>query len=627
MVSVLSGFLSSTLWRVVGGSDSRPGQDSKPGAGVRSDGQSRIRRMFSGLDARRPRFTRKSVPSIHDSIRENKRIKNTPFSGFDEFLKTKKREEIENSDLKQTHGENGNRGQENEPELVIFDASSLTDVTFRSSMLSARSPGEMLEKSSATSVSDIDDDPNFLSDFDRSRILVSKRMPTAGVPQRLSCTDRITTSSPICSLSSQRISEHKSDVPGNLCSSDKHRKERPLFNCTPGQVKNRSTMESRCIGDHQHVFDARAVTSNISPANQVTVNSARVDSISPINIATAGNYGARNGLEASARQCVSVGRVNRFDSCGGSDCVKLHTLAMSTANTTKGNDMKRTTTSQTRSEEIEGSFVPSLVTCQSDNNKESPSLRMECDGEVSNNGKSGYGSVSTIPPSVSSVSLPVAFREDIRAYDIYQIPPHPTPGAHYSRLPSAPPTLTDSDSDPDDVRLRQGIRKRKRRISGRRGEKRYREGEETDEEEGAVGLDDITIYSSPSLEDYTNRISVMHRLSSAVDIQDDRVSSSPSSGNSQRRVSFSPGTPHHHLQHSHTYLSTPNTASLPPTNPPSKQTSTNSGDDVSDSSSSNDDDDDNDDHNDDDDDDEASTVVPDDFDDETDSDIEVLVQS
>ncbi|XP_064087904.1 nucleoprotein TPR-like isoform X2 [Macrobrachium nipponense] len=240
----------------------------------------------------------------------------------------------------------------------------------------------------------------------------------------------------------------------------------------------------------------------------------------------------------------------------------------------------------------------------------------------------------------------VGYREDIRAFDIYQITPHvPSSEAHYSRLPAALSPLTDSsssssssDSDPDDARKRQqGLRKRKRKIPSRReeeGEKRQREGEsdeEASEEGGPSGLENVTVYTSPFLEDYTNRIAAVLQTITEKGERTQQPSAFSSSSSSSSSSSTCRGSPHSQRRVSFSFgTSEPSTSSTIPRNStttntpsPSSSSSKHKGrDDEGDVHMDDDDDDD-------DEDDEASTVVPDDFhdDDDTDSDIEILGQS
>ncbi|XP_042236403.1 uncharacterized protein LOC121875778 isoform X2 [Homarus americanus] len=183
----------------------------------------------------------------------------------------------------------------------------------------------------------------------------------------------------------------------------------------------------------------------------------------------------------------------------------------------------------------------------------------------------------------------VGCREDIRDFDIYKIT-QPVGQGQYSRLPSL---ATQSDSDTDEgAGVHEGLRKRKRRNPEARdaGErKRYRE--EEDEEDAMMALEATTLLLPSPLQ-------LQERLNATATKPTDTV---PRSSSSSSRSGNTP-------------LPSPITTTITPSTSPGKDKEEE--DLVSDDTMSDEDDDD-----------EASTVVPEDFGNETDSDIEVLIQS
>nr|XP_045609164.1 uncharacterized protein LOC123764961 [Procambarus clarkii] len=183
----------------------------------------------------------------------------------------------------------------------------------------------------------------------------------------------------------------------------------------------------------------------------------------------------------------------------------------------------------------------------------------------------------------------VSYREDIRAFDIYKITKPIGPG-EYSRLPSPP---AQSDPEIKEVTVtHDGLRNRKRRSTEHRkpGEKkRYRE----DEEDATMALEATTLLLPSPLQ-------LQESLSTTVTKAINTVPR-PSSSSSTSNVP------------PHSSPITTTTKTTTPTVTGKKDEEDVGSDDTT--SDANDDDD------------EASTVVPEDFSDETDSDIEVLAQS
>lgn len=185
----------------------------------------------------------------------------------------------------------------------------------------------------------------------------------------------------------------------------------------------------------------------------------------------------------------------------------------------------------------------------------------------------------------------VGYREDIRDFDIYKITP-PVGEGQYPRLPPLP-TQSDSDTDEEAGRY-EGLRKRKRRKVEQRdaGErKRYREEEE--EEDVTMALEATTLLLPSAIE--------LHQNFNTITVSPTRTVPRPSPSSTAEVTSRPPPSP-----------ATTTSVSTSTEEKREEVEDVASDDTMSDENE---------------DDDEASTVVPEDFGDDSDSDIEVLIQS
>ncbi|XP_071540052.1 uncharacterized protein BNIP3 [Panulirus ornatus] len=188
----------------------------------------------------------------------------------------------------------------------------------------------------------------------------------------------------------------------------------------------------------------------------------------------------------------------------------------------------------------------------------------------------------------------VGYREDIRDFDIYKITP-PVGEGQYPRLPALP-AQSDSDTDEEANRYK-GLRKRKRRKVERRdaGErKRYREEEE--EEDVMMALEATTLLLPSAIE--------LHQNFNTITVRPNRTVSQASSSSNMGEASTRPIPS--------AAATTASSVSRSEGEKREEVEDVASDDTMSDENE---------------DDDEASTVVPEDFGDDTDSDIEVLIQS
>ncbi|XP_047470122.1 uncharacterized protein LOC125025870 isoform X2 [Penaeus chinensis] len=265
-------------------------------------------------------------------------------------------------------------------------------------------------------------------------------------------------------------------------------------------------------------------------------------------------------------------------------------------------------------------------------------------------------------------------REDIRAFDIYKI----SGGACASHVPPLPalPTQSDTDTDTDEGslgRAPRALRKRKINAEVRDGveRKRYRESEDEEEEEDRLRLEGVTLLLPTPVQLHSDfnkprlgaDVSVARTLScpllpqelcpsptaspfapttvpptashpetTACDAEDPAAPAALNAASATTpsdSVASAPATPPSSTSPSSTAAATAGSASstsraccgapLLAASPGALSSGCDDADDTSSEDTLSDDDDD--------DDDGASTVVPEDFWDETDSDIEVLVQS
>ncbi|KAK8747161.1 hypothetical protein OTU49_016651 [Cherax quadricarinatus] len=196
----------------------------------------------------------------------------------------------------------------------------------------------------------------------------------------------------------------------------------------------------------------------------------------------------------------------------------------------------------------------------------------------------------------------VTYREDIRAFDIYKITRSVGPG-QYSRLPS-PPAESDSDTD-EGITSQEGFSQRKRRyLDERDARERKRHREEEEDAMMAMTTTPLLLPSSPSQH---QRLKTLIKPTNAIPRLSSGTNNTYSPTNTTATVT--------NIASTTDTASSTNTDST--TNTASTCTSKREGDVGTDDTICDDNDED----------DEVSTVVPEDFGNETDSDIEVLAQS